>query len=50
MQTKSMKIWLLSVNFEKITTINEDSDQSQSSVWMAVIGRGLRLHRQISKS
>ena len=36
MQTKSfLKIWLF-VNFEKFTSINEDRDQSQSSIWRAV--------------
>ena len=33
-QTKSLlKIWLLSVNFEKFTSINLWSNQSQSGVW-----------------
>ena len=38
MQANSfLKIWLLSVNFEKFTSIIEYSDQSQSSVWTSVI-------------
>ena len=40
MQTKFLKIWLLSVN-ENLTSINKDRDQSESSVWRAVIGRTL---------
>ena len=28
-----LKIWLLSDNFEKFTSINEDGDKSQPSVW-----------------
>ena len=46
MQTKSfLKIRLLSVNFEKFPSINEDRDQSKTSVWRAVVGRGLDLYR-----
>ena len=38
MQTKLLlKIWLLSVNFEKYNSINQKSDQSQSGVWSTVI-------------
>ena len=38
MLTKSiLKIWLLSVNFEKFISINLWTDQSQSSVWSAVV-------------
>ena len=45
MQTKSfLKIWLLSVN-EKIISISYQSDQSQSGVWRAVIGRSGSLYR-----
>ena len=47
-----LKIWLLSVNFEKTTPLNEDRDQSKSSrstVYMAVIGRGFRLYRKFLK-
>ena len=33
------EIWLPSVKFEKCPSINDDRDQSQSSVWRAVIGR-----------
>ena len=37
-QTKSfLKIFLLSVNFGKLTSVNQKSDQSQSGVWRAVI-------------
>ena len=44
MQTKSfLKIWLLFVNFEKFTSVNEDRGQTKSSVWRVVIGRGPRL-------
>ena len=40
MKTKSFfKIWLLSVNFEKFTSINQKSDQSSSDARRAVIGR-----------
>ena len=38
-----LKIWLLSVNFEKFTSINVWSGQSQSGVWRAVIGCSIAL-------
>ena len=50
MQTKSfLKIWLLRVNFENFTFINQKSDQSQSGVWRAVIGRSFGLWREFLK-
>ena len=51
MQAKSCpKILLLSVNFEKFTSMNDDRDQSQPSGRLPVSGRGPRLLRSISKS
>ena len=44
-----LKIWLLCGNLEKFTSMNEEHDQSQSSIWKAVIGRLLRLLRYISQ-
>ena len=47
MQTNSiMKIEFLSINFEKFTSINQKSDQSQSRVWRAVIGHSSGLHSE----
>ena len=44
MQTKLfLKIWLLFVNFEKFTSINQDRDQSQIPKNSTVIGCGPRL-------
>ena len=40
-----LKIWLQSVTLVKFTSINEDPDQSRSSVWRGAIGRGFRLYR-----
>ena len=38
-----LKILLLSVNFERFTSINLWSNQSQSGVWRAVIGCSIAL-------
>ena len=38
-----LKSWLLCVNFEKFTSMNEDRDQSEFSVWSLAIGHGPRL-------
>ena len=44
MQTQSfLKNWFLSINFENISSLNEDRDQSQSSIRRAVIGPNLEI-------
>ena len=51
MKTKSfLKIWLLSVNFEKFTSINLSRDQSQHFKRSTVIGPSIRLWKWISQS
>ena len=49
-----LKIWLLSVSFEKFTSLNHKSNQSQPSYWstvidvsqMAAIGEFLKVNGQ----
>ena len=40
-----LKIWLLSVNLEKFTSMNQMSDQSQPTKLPIVIGRSSSLNR-----
>ena len=42
------EVLLLSVNFEKITSINLYGDKSQTSVWSAVIGPAMSLYYNVN--